>query len=193
MQGAMNWAAFGNVQKPGALHLGELTVELYLALNVVQLSDPGFATRAVCGVDVPMAQPHRDVAQRPALALGVHANRDGGAGAEAGQEQVIGCGAAVGTADSGWLVGDHLMAASGDALAVRARIGLGHDHRIAECPALCHTDTFLRKAAQRSLLAVGMCLLTWELWDTPTGTGHYPSILRVAATAVGSAATAAGK
>ena len=148
MQRAMNRAAFGDVQKPGALLVGELTVELHLALNVVQLSDPGFATRAVHGVDAPMAQPYRDVAQRPAPALGVHANRNGGAGAEAGQEQVIGRGAAVGTADSDWLVGDQLMAADGDALAVGARIGLGHDYRIAERPALCHTDTFLRKAAQ---------------------------------------------
>ena len=53
------------------------------------------------------------MAQRPALALGVPANGNGGAGAEAGQEQVIRRGAAVGTADSGWLVGDQLMAADG--------------------------------------------------------------------------------
>ena len=55
MQRAMNRAAFGDVQKPGALLVGEFTVELHLALNVVQLSDPGFATRAVRGVDAPMA------------------------------------------------------------------------------------------------------------------------------------------
>jgi hypothetical protein len=97
-----------------------------------------------------MAQPYRDVAQRPAPSLGVHANRNGGAGAEAGQEQVIGHGTAVGTADSGWFVGDELMAADGDALSVGARIGLGHDHRIAEHPVLCHTDTlsFPGKVAQ---------------------------------------------
>lgn len=168
MQRAVNRTAFGDVQEPGALLVGELTVELHLALNVVQLSDAGFATRAVRGVDAPMAQPYRDVAQRPTPALGVHANRNGGAGTEAGQEQVIGRGAAVGTADGDWLVSDQLMAAGGNALAVGARIGLGHDHRVVERPAFCHTDTFLRKVAQRRLLAVGTCLLTWELWDTPT-------------------------
>lgn len=134
MQRAMNRASFGDVQKPGALPVGELTLELHLALDVIQLSYLGFAALAVRGVDAPMAQPYRDVAQRPALALRVHANRNHSACAEACQEQVIGRGAAVGTADSGWLIGKQLMAAGGDALAIGAWLRLGHDHRIAERP-----------------------------------------------------------
>lgn len=101
----MNRAAFGNVHEPGALFLGEVTIELQLALNVVQLPDAGFAVRAVFGVDALMTHPYRDVAQRPAFALGVHADRHRGAGAEGRQEQVIRCGAAAGTADVGRLVG----------------------------------------------------------------------------------------
>ena len=70
-----------------------------------------------------MAQTYRDEAQRPALALGVHANRDRSAGAEPGQEQVIGRGAAVGTTDGGWLVSGQVMAADGNTLAERPRVG----------------------------------------------------------------------
>lgn len=84
MQRAMDGTAFGDVQKPGALLVGELTFELHLAFNLVQLAGPRLAARAVRGVDVPMTQPHRDVAQPPALAVGVHAHRDGGAGAKPG-------------------------------------------------------------------------------------------------------------
>ena len=80
----MNRAPFGNVQEPGALLVSELTLELHLAHNVVQLADPRFAARAVLGVDAPMAKPHRGLAQRPALAVGVHANCDRGAGAKPG-------------------------------------------------------------------------------------------------------------
>ena len=47
MQRAMNRAAFGNVQKPGALLVSELTLELHLSFNVVQLAGPRFAARAV--------------------------------------------------------------------------------------------------------------------------------------------------
>jgi lipoic acid synthetase len=59
MQRAMNRAAFGDIQKPGALLVGELALELHLAVNVVQLAGPRFAACAVLGVDAPMAQPHR--------------------------------------------------------------------------------------------------------------------------------------
>ena len=100
----MNRAAFGNIQQPGALVLGELTLELQLAVDPVQLADPGFAVGAVAGVDAPMAQPHRELAQRPALAVGVHAYRDGGAGAKPGEQQVVGGGAAVGAAQGARLV-----------------------------------------------------------------------------------------
>lgn len=105
MQCAMNRAAFGYVQKPGALVVGELTLELNLALNVVQLAGPRFAVGAVLGVNAPMAQPDRGLTQPPALAVGVHAYRDGGAGAKTGQEQVVGGGATVGAADGGRLIG----------------------------------------------------------------------------------------
>ena len=84
MQRAMNRAAFGNVQKPGPLLVGELTLELQLAFDLVQLAGPRFAACAVLGVDTPMAQPHRGLAQWPALAVGVHAHGNGGAGAEPG-------------------------------------------------------------------------------------------------------------
>lgn len=89
-----------------------------------------FAANAVNGVNALMAQTYRDEAQRPALALGVHADRDRRAGTEPGQEQVIGCGAAVSTADGGWLVSGQVMAADGNTLAERPRVGFGHDHPV---------------------------------------------------------------
>ncbi len=58
MQRATNRAAFGDVQQPGALLIGELTLELQLALNVVQLAASRFAARAVPGMDAPMTQPY---------------------------------------------------------------------------------------------------------------------------------------
>src|SRR5260370_19284565 len=98
VQRAMNRAALGHLQEPGALLAGELAVELQLALDMVQLAGPGFAVRAIPGVDTLMTEPDRDVPQRPSLAVGVHAHRNGGAPAHAGQEQVAGRGAAVGAA-----------------------------------------------------------------------------------------------
>jgi len=59
MQRAMNRAAFGDIQQPGALFLGELALELQLAVDPVQLAGPRFAVSTVAGVDAPMAQPHR--------------------------------------------------------------------------------------------------------------------------------------
>ena len=58
MQRATNRAAFGDVQQPGALLVGELTLELQLALNVVQLAASRSAARAVPGMDAPMTQPY---------------------------------------------------------------------------------------------------------------------------------------
>ena len=57
----MNRAAFGNIHKPGTLLVGELTLELQLALDLVQLTERRFAAGAVFGVDALMAQPHRAV------------------------------------------------------------------------------------------------------------------------------------
>src|ERR1700749_3876980 len=90
VQHAMDRAAFGDVQEPGTLVGGELTVELQLALNAVHQPNRDFAPQAVGGVDALVAHPDRDAAQRPALALGVHAHRDRGAGTESGPEQGIG-------------------------------------------------------------------------------------------------------
>src|SRR5260370_43061 len=95
VQRAMNRAALGHLQEPGALLAGELAVELQFALDMVQLAGPGFAVRAVPGVDALMTEPDRDVPQRPSLAVGVHAHRNGGAGRKAGPEQVVGGGGAV--------------------------------------------------------------------------------------------------
>src|SRR5260370_32535417 len=94
----MNRAALGHLQEPGALFSGELAVELQLALDMVQLAGPGFAVRAIPGVDTLMTEPNRDVPQRPSLAVGVHAHRNGGARANAGPGKVVGRGAACGAA-----------------------------------------------------------------------------------------------
>src|SRR5260370_27620625 len=86
VQRAMNRAALGHLQEPGALLAGELAVELQLALDMVQLAGPGFAVRAVPGVDALMTEPDRDVPQRPSLAVGVHAHRNGGGWSQAGPQ-----------------------------------------------------------------------------------------------------------
>ena len=104
LQHPVHGAVLGDAQKPGPLLRRELTVELQLALDVIQLPGFGLAIHAIVGVNPPVAQPHRDAAQRPALALGVHADGDGGTGAQAGQEQVVRCGAAVGATNSDGLV-----------------------------------------------------------------------------------------
>jgi hypothetical protein len=113
----MNRAAFGNSQEPGTLLVAQIAVERELALNMVQQAGEGFASRAVCGVHAFVTQPHRGVPQSPAFALGVHSDRHGGAGAERGQQQIVGTGAAVGAAEGGRLVGGQVMAAGRDALA----------------------------------------------------------------------------
>src|SRR5260370_38901784 len=95
VQRAMNRAALGHLQEPGALLAGELAVELQFALDMVQLAGPGFAVRAVPGVDALMTEPDRDVPQRPPLAVGVHAHRNGGAGAQAAPGAMVRGGAAV--------------------------------------------------------------------------------------------------
>ena len=121
MQRAMNRAAFGDIQQPGALLVGELTVELL--------------SRAQCGPAARrwVSQPAQSVAwirrwrSRTVMWRSGQPLRSaymrtviGGAGGEAGQEQVIGRGAAVRAADGDRLVGGQLMAADRDALAVGA-------------------------------------------------------------------------
>ena len=112
MQRAMNRAALSDVQQRGALLVGQLAVELQFALDAVHPAGFRFTVGAVLGVDAPVAQSHCD----------------GGARAQCGQQQVVWAGAGTSAADLGGLVGEQFVAADGDALTVRTRIGLGDDH-----------------------------------------------------------------
>ena len=80
-----------DLQQPAALLLIQGTFELYLALDAV---DPAFlrlALLAVRGVYPVLREPHRHRFERPALSVGVHAQRHRRTAAEGREQVVVGC------------------------------------------------------------------------------------------------------
>jgi len=109
----MNRASFGDLHQPLPLRVVELAGQLDVAIDVIDRSLRGLAIGAVFRVNARVPQRHSHPLERPALAVGVHPHRHGGARPERGQQQIVGCRPCV-VADRSWLVGDEPVVTGGD-------------------------------------------------------------------------------
>src|SRR5262249_51164436 len=123
-------------------------LEAALALLVVE---PIEADRALDArrLAVPaIAEGDADLGERPAFAVGVHAQGDGGAGAEAREQGAEGRGAGIDAAPALGLVGDQRMPAGADGTGIvrdlHLRLGTGDDGSL-----MAITSASWRSAAPR--------------------------------------------
>ena len=84
---------------------------LYLAPDPVDPTFARLALLAVGGVYPVLREPHRHRLERPALAVGVHAQRHRGAPSQSHEQVVVGVGPGVGAAETLWFVGYKLVPA----------------------------------------------------------------------------------
>ncbi len=126
----MDGAVIDDLEQPGMLRGVEWAREDH---GFPDLVDPGVAPRlavgAVPGMDLPVAQAHRHALEWPALALGAEPCRHGRAGAQAGQQEVVGAGARAQTAYGFRLVREQRVTADRDPLLKAAAPGLLDEHR----------------------------------------------------------------
>src|SRR5262249_37697528 len=117
----MHGAFIGDLHDLRRLLGVEVALERDLADDLVDHAGLGLALGAVPGVDLLVLQPDENAAQRPALALDIHADGHRGAGAERRQQILVGIGAGIVAAHRYRLVGRQAMLADDHVLRVGAR------------------------------------------------------------------------
>ena len=124
----MDRALVGDFHQFRALFGVELAFDRYHALDLVEHPDPGFAFGAILRVNLAMVERHRHAIQRQRLAVGIHAHGHRGAGAEPGEQVVIGSGSAVVAAGGNGFVGHQAMWPDRNHLLEFAVAGFPHHH-----------------------------------------------------------------
>jgi hypothetical protein len=105
----MHRAPVGNLQQPVTLFLVETAAQCDHTLDPIDETFLGLAGLAVGGMDPAVTQSNRDLLQGQHLSVGVQTKRHRRAGAQPGEHQIVGSGAAVETADVDRLVAQKAM------------------------------------------------------------------------------------
>ena len=101
--------AVGNLHQTLFLLIIKRAVDLYFAINLIQLSIFGLTGLTIRSIDFLMIQLNGDPIQRPLLAIRIHAQRHRGAGPQSGHQKIIRGRAQTGPAHRDGFIGDHTM------------------------------------------------------------------------------------
>src|SRR5690606_39230933 len=112
----MHRAFVRDLEEAGELLVAQLSLELEIPFDAIQLTGLRFTLRAVDRVNFRVPQPDRHCFERPPLASSVERHGHRRAGAEGGEQEVVGGRSRLGSAELHGLVGDQAVTADGDLL-----------------------------------------------------------------------------
>ena len=112
----MNRALARNLEQPLLLFRVELSHQVNVALNSVDLAFPSFAVLTIRGVALRMTKIHGHTFKRPLLRSRVHGHGHRRAGTERGEKQIIGRRPGIFPADLDWFVRGQPMWTGNDLL-----------------------------------------------------------------------------